>query len=119
MIGNSRKDTWGVFLERICLIVAPPHMPQPVAILPKDRFSAVFAISQFHKETEFVHIVLVRVTLQLSLNLQVGSFKLCRMTGEVCGGGVLVLTQILWKGYLRLACASTESQAKERLGWPR
>lgn len=30
-------DTWGVFLQRICIIMAPPkHMLQPVAILPKD-----------------------------------------------------------------------------------
>lgn len=35
------EDTWGVFLERICLIVAPPHMPQPVAILPKDDWRSL------------------------------------------------------------------------------
>eukprot|EP00434_Breviolum_minutum_P026956 symbB.v1.2.023831.t1/scaffold2214.1/size85597/6 len=29
-------ETWGVFLERISLIMAPPRMPQLVAILPKD-----------------------------------------------------------------------------------
>jgi len=29
-------ETWGVFLERISLIMAPPQMPQLVAILPKD-----------------------------------------------------------------------------------
>lgn len=32
----NAKDTWGVFLERICIILAPPHILQPVAILPKD-----------------------------------------------------------------------------------
>lgn len=29
-------ETWGVFLQRISLIMAPPQMPQLVAILPKD-----------------------------------------------------------------------------------
>ncbi|CAJ1420377.1 unnamed protein product, partial [Effrenium voratum] len=32
----SPEETWGIFLERMCLIMAAPRVVQPVAVLPKD-----------------------------------------------------------------------------------
>ena len=39
------QETWGVFLERISLIMAPPQMPQLVAILPKAWHGTVFVVT--------------------------------------------------------------------------